>query len=649
MKTESPVPDPASRERWLARLTALAVVAAVAWTFRHRLLAPTLFHDDFLFLLSGRSFDHLCQNWLEVHVGHLCPVARVITFVLLKLSSRWVDLNLMSGVTTLLFLAWMLLAFHAMLRAFGCSWRARAVALSLFGVSTVYYNAVDWYSASFAILAAAMTFQAVSLAVRFGQGGSAFALPGMALLSLLAPLTYSTGVLAGPLAALVVLVRRAPWSRKAWTLLFAGTATTLFLVLLLTTQDHYGTLGQSVAALDLKALATTPIKLWRDLIVHHNLRLDSWTNAPGSVLWILPLALAGAAMLLIRGRRDIGLAGFALLLYLGNYLLVAFVRLRVMDYQGILDSDRYHVFGQAALALLAMLTIRGAMRFRVAARDESAWRGQDRLTRALPLLVLLPLLVAHKPPGETCRMIRGYASRTRQLLGFLDDLFPAMRELNVGARTSAFLAFIPVEDGWMNAVHLYGHETDDARLPPETRRAFRARWRELTDRHGLATWSRGPLRIEDMVEREPIWIDPPHPPRTFCDVSHPIECVGCTPLDTRNGLRLRVNAPETHITFRCLPAVIPGRLLYLAIDGTGIPPAAILGIQFLDPHGAPAGGDFRFPLTRFLPDVALDLRRLPWRFAIPVGQVRLTMTGATAGEVTIRLLGLEDVKNSSGV
>src|SRR5262249_60566507 len=80
------------------------------------------------------------------------------------------------------------------------------VAISLFGVTSIYQQAVGWFSTSFSVLTLDMLLLGLLAAQRWRQTGRSWHLALCVLWCGLAPAWFASGVLAGPLCGLYLLV-----------------------------------------------------------------------------------------------------------------------------------------------------------------------------------------------------------------------------------------------------------------------------------------------------------------------------------------------------------------------------------------------------------------------------------------------------------
>jgi hypothetical protein len=181
------------------------VFLASALLFLPRLLFPTLCSDDFAYLRDSWTWPLVRQNlWLTFN-DHAMPLARVSTWVLVVLAGNASALPWVLGLQGPL-AVWlgMGLVYVFLRRELGRPWHG-VVGMALFGVSTQFFQAVWWYSATFGLLAVDTFLLALLAAQHFQQTGRWLSLLGCGLGSALAPGWYGGGILAGPLCALYLL------------------------------------------------------------------------------------------------------------------------------------------------------------------------------------------------------------------------------------------------------------------------------------------------------------------------------------------------------------------------------------------------------------------------------------------------------------
>jgi hypothetical protein len=170
------------------------------------LLQPILIYDDFQILAQSYTWDATLNNLGLPHNEHVMPLGRLSTWLVVQLAGHASALPLAAGLQgPLAVVAGMLLLFLFVGRerghpVFGL------IAMAVFGVSTQYRQAVNWFAASFAILALNTILLALLAAQQWRQTGRWAWLVGSAVASGLAPGWFASGILAGPLCALYLLL-----------------------------------------------------------------------------------------------------------------------------------------------------------------------------------------------------------------------------------------------------------------------------------------------------------------------------------------------------------------------------------------------------------------------------------------------------------
>ncbi len=394
-----PPPEPGRRLVLLVALGAgLASLALYGWV----LARPELMMDDFQILVRswtwGRTWDDL---WVPAN-EHAMPTGRVTTWLLVQAAgapSRLPWVCVPQG--PLAVVAGMGLLYLFVRRELGSPAHALA-ATALFGVSTVYQQAVLWFSAGFSVLALDTFLLALLAAQRWRRGGGVVSAALCVLAAALAPTWFASGVLAGPLCGLYLLLpesdlpRRSSWPRglARATLPLLGTLLFLAVSLPRTAQhilhlEHYGD-GDALHAF--KPLTG----LWYSLrSVIENLLLGQVgvgsVDVPAFlVIAAWPLLIAGLVTLRRRapsGRRLI-LLGLGTIF--AGYGLVYSARAD-WGYDGVMNRpnwSRYHLLPQLGLALIAA----GGLTGRLPAEEGLSRR------RARALLLLIALLFVTQLP-----------------------------------------------------------------------------------------------------------------------------------------------------------------------------------------------------------------------------------------------------------
>jgi hypothetical protein len=167
---------------------------------------PYLFADDLPLLLGSWTWPAAWENLWQPHNEHTLPLGRLSTWLLVQLGAG--RLTAMPGLLSLQgpvgVLAGMGLVYCFVRRETGQPFLG-VLALTFFGVTTVYNQAVTWFSASFVVLALDTILLALLAAQRWRQTGHWRFLAWCAFWVALAPGWFATGILAGPLCCLYLL------------------------------------------------------------------------------------------------------------------------------------------------------------------------------------------------------------------------------------------------------------------------------------------------------------------------------------------------------------------------------------------------------------------------------------------------------------
>jgi hypothetical protein len=185
----------------------LGLLACVAALILHTppLLRPGLFYDDFQMVRASWTWQDARDNLWQPHNEHAMPLGRLTTWALVVFAGRPTNLPLVTALQgPLALLASMGLAYLFVRRELGHPFYG-LLAMTLFGMSTHYVEAVAWFAASFALLALDMTLLALLAAQRWRQTGQVRYLVLCAACAALAPGWSGAGVLAGFLGTLYLL------------------------------------------------------------------------------------------------------------------------------------------------------------------------------------------------------------------------------------------------------------------------------------------------------------------------------------------------------------------------------------------------------------------------------------------------------------
>ncbi len=338
------------------------------------------------------------------------PLGRLLTHALMRVGGRATLLPWTAGlVGPLALLAALPLVYLFVRRELGHPFYG-LVAAALFGVSSVYQQAVYWFAAAFSVPALDTILLALLAAQGWRQTGRGLWLGLSALACFLAPGWFASGVLAGPLCVLYLLrpaahgLAGAPAKPPAarWSFVpLVGTALFLAVSLPQTAPylqrlEHHG--GRPlVEAIDLRVgLVYTLRSVVDNLLLGVGGVSTVVVPKPGVVI---VLALAAAAVCWWCRRAPdwrLPLLGLGMI---GSAYLLAYSARAKWEYESMTGWSRYHLLPQLGLALLIV----GGL---------PAWQGirfdlrPDELTRrqARGLLLLVAVLFVVQLP----RALLGY-------------------------------------------------------------------------------------------------------------------------------------------------------------------------------------------------------------------------------------------------
>jgi hypothetical protein len=435
------------------------------------LLQPMIVYDDFDIVARSVTWKRACDHLWLTQNEHAMPLGRLSTWALLQLAGRptaYPQVIAFQGPLALL-VALVLLARFVQ-RELGHPLYTLLV-LVLFGVTSVYYQAVGWFAASFSVLALDMFLLALLAAQRWRKSGRLGWLLLGAGWTALAPGWFASGVLAGPLCCLYLLpsAEERHKQREAsgpswwrWPTFYGlrlvpllGTLAFLAFSLPRTTQQimhlpHYD--GRT--ALESFDPLIGVLNTCRSLV--DNLTLGvcgiSGVACPRFLLPVILALLTMAAYWCGRPLRERRLLWLGLGLILVNYLLVYSAR-AAWPYDGnmILPNwSRYHLLPQLGLALFVGAGLPYWLR-------DTRWRMvspelSGPQVRLVKLLVLGCFLIQLPRAGFATQ---SYDPQQGHVLRLIEDIDARCRARHIDARTARaalgrlrFPASAYADDGW---------------------------------------------------------------------------------------------------------------------------------------------------------------------------------------------------------
>jgi hypothetical protein len=319
---------------WLIGAAACgATIALYGYTFWR----PALLQDDFHILAASVTWPKTWENLWLTQNEHATPAGRLLTFALIYLAGRPTNYPLATAlVGPAALVVALLLTKRFVQRELGHAFYA-LLAMILFGVTTVYLQAVFWFAASLSVLTLDMLLLGLLAAQSYRLTRRWPHVLLSALWCFLAPCWFASGVLAGPLCCLYVLLppRGLTWARfGAAAGPLVGTATFLAINLqrnatAIITLEHYKT-RHTTTALDafqpgkgllmtlrsvvenllLGVVGVTDVQVPVLLVIITLVVLTGfgvwwWRRAPCKRFLVLGLGLIGASYLLIYSARAI--------------------------------------------------------------------------------------------------------------------------------------------------------------------------------------------------------------------------------------------------------------------------------------------------------------------------------------------------------
>jgi hypothetical protein len=343
----------------IASLVAVAIHApSLVW--------PTLVWDDFQILIRSWTWPITCSTLWEPANEHTMPLGRLTTWALVRLAGRPTALPFaaaLQGPLAAVVAMWLVYVFIH--REFGHPFYG-LVAMVAFGVSSAYEQAVTWFAASFSVLALDTLLLSLLAAQRWRQTGIVWHLALSAIAAALAPAWFASGIVAGPLVTLYLLlhprtrdeasahgVRGFMWARLPALVPLAGSVAFLAASLPRTAErimhlEHYSGQTALEAIRPLVGMEYTA----RALVDHV---VPGTLGVTGLVcpLWLVPpllclLLAAGTVWWLRASDRRLAVLGVGFIL--AGYLLVYSAR-AAWDYEGMIPWTRYHLLPHLGLVL----------------------------------------------------------------------------------------------------------------------------------------------------------------------------------------------------------------------------------------------------------------------------------------------------------
>jgi hypothetical protein len=208
-KTVTGAPTPWNRYRvffWARMACDLALVLNIICILR-----PVLVGDDWQIVVESWTWDSARAHLWQPHNEHSMPLGRLSIWLMGLLAWKQTNVPLVMALQGPLALIAAMVMVYLLVRRESEQPLRGLLALALFGVSTRYENAINWFSASFTLLALDTFLLGLLAAQRWRQTGRFRHLVASAFWCVLAPGWFGSGVLAGPLCMLYLLVSSSPY------------------------------------------------------------------------------------------------------------------------------------------------------------------------------------------------------------------------------------------------------------------------------------------------------------------------------------------------------------------------------------------------------------------------------------------------------
>jgi hypothetical protein len=340
---------------------------------------PVLVVDDFQILVRSWTWRIALDNlWVPAN-EHAMPLGRLSTWALAALAGKASTVpHVLLWQGPLGIVLGMLLLYRFVCRELGHPLYGVA-AMALFGVSTVYQQAVFWFSASFSVLSLDFLLLGLLAAQAWRRTGRPWQLLLAATWAALAPAWFAIGILAGPLCCLYLLpaeekgdaaggTRLARWLRPVQHVLAAlvpvlGSVAFLAVSLPRTAEvilhlPHY----EGKTAIEAFHVLPGLVNAGRSIVDNLVLGMFGVSGMPYLVcplpwVFVLLALLTAGGVWWWRGVRQYRLLLLGLGCILANYVLVYGARSQegwnylTANGYGLHTWSRYHLFPQFGLTL----------------------------------------------------------------------------------------------------------------------------------------------------------------------------------------------------------------------------------------------------------------------------------------------------------
>jgi len=338
---------------WQVALLVLALLALPRWLLADQLDYCALSGDDFAYVADARDWPRLLSNLFKPHNTHIVPLFRLWTFALVEASGRLLQLpEALSWGSYFTFAIAVLLVGHLVHRATHRP-AAGLAAMATLAISTVMEPVIVWYSAGQALCAgSAIVATLIALEGWLSRGG-VWRLGLAAVSGIAAPLLWSGGMLAGPVAAVYLWSRGKPRDRRAAIVILVLTGCLAGLLVRSVNRQieqatEAGRRPHGVVEKAAQAVRSTAIAI-PEVLVLRNLGIDAALTGAQGVVFCFALGWWWSRSGCGRASR-LEAAGSALVV--GSYLMVYYFR-GYMPYEDMRPVGWYHGIPEIGAVLFA--------------------------------------------------------------------------------------------------------------------------------------------------------------------------------------------------------------------------------------------------------------------------------------------------------
>lgn len=426
-----------ARRVWIGVFALLCV-----WPFLGRLGYPSLYGDDVVRIASERVVG-LPRLLFQPFNEHMAPAFQALTSVCWALSFD----RLTRAAIALTWASYppffmSVILLYRVLRDETGSTTASATATAAFSLSWLPVETIGWYSASsfmWSLFWSLVAWRSSARSSAADSSGSAFGARMRAGVAAgLSPCFSAIGLLAGPLAAIRAAFGSSPRGRRDVAAPCIGT---LVYIIVCLCHRYGGHVAENVARkgnfrMGFLAAAVAP----SDVLIPALFGVGNLhAKIPETLAVSATIGLAAIALAWSSRSRFRPLIWGGLILIAGGYAMTYLVRTSVVRVDGVLETQRYHLFPHLGLCFIfAAVTASSAIVRRIDRRENLAW--------AFACLFALAMNATHDRTIRDRMNFYRYADQSRSLAALDKTADICLRERIT--RAQVLRAFDPVLTKW---------------------------------------------------------------------------------------------------------------------------------------------------------------------------------------------------------